>query len=308
MPLESDGVFGTPQIDCDTSTVSLGLATGSHEQRLSSTKGRVALEEENQVLRARLAELERALGRRKGETLDSVAVPLWERLGMEGLRNIVSTPENAIVKNENTFASVADSDEEALQFSEKSESGLHHRRTVTTTGTSYFQKYSMSPFNFYKTEDSQLPNTISYDKEEGKSLVLKSHASDCDDQSDRDDQSSLGLQEDLEPEQLFFQSLLDRGSWLVGLLVLQSFSSFILQHNEALLQKHAVIVRFLTMLVGAGGNAGNQASVRVIRGLATGAIQIDNLRPYLRAEFKMGFLLSIILGIAGCIRAGTYNA
>jgi len=45
-------------------------------------------------------------------------------------------------------------------------------------------------------------------------------------------------------------------------LILQSMSSFILARNEALLQKHLVIVRFLTMLVGAGGNAGNQASVR----------------------------------------------
>ena len=54
----------------------------------------------------------------------------------------------------------------------------------------------------------------------------------------------------------------DRAGWLVGLLVLQSMSSFIISRNEALLQSHLVIVQFLTMLVGAGGNAGNQASVR----------------------------------------------
>jgi Mg/Co/Ni transporter MgtE len=60
----------------------------------------------------------------------------------------------------------------------------------------------------------------------------------------------------------FLQNIMDRAGWLVGLLVLQSMSSFILARNEALLQSHLVIVRFLTMLVGAGGNAGNQASVR----------------------------------------------
>ena len=54
----------------------------------------------------------------------------------------------------------------------------------------------------------------------------------------------------------------DRAIWLVGLLLMQSLSSFILARNEKLLQEHLVIVRFLTMLVGAGGNAGNQASVR----------------------------------------------
>lgn len=60
----------------------------------------------------------------------------------------------------------------------------------------------------------------------------------------------------------FGSMILDRAGWLVGLLVLQSMSSFIIQRNEIMLQKHLVIVRFLTMLVGAGGNAGNQASVR----------------------------------------------
>jgi cation transporter-like permease len=44
--------------------------------------------------------------------------------------------------------------------------------------------------------------------------------------------------------------------------MLQSFSGIILSRNEALLADHPVIIYFLTMLVGAGGNAGNQASVR----------------------------------------------
>jgi hypothetical protein len=60
----------------------------------------------------------------------------------------------------------------------------------------------------------------------------------------------------------FWSSVKERAGWLVGLLVLQSLSSFIISRNEQLLQEHVIIVRFLTMLVGAGGNAGNQASVR----------------------------------------------
>lgn len=57
-------------------------------------------------------------------------------------------------------------------------------------------------------------------------------------------------------EENFFKSVADRSSWLVGLLVLQSMSSFIIARNEDLLQSHGVLVQFLTMLVGAGGNAG----------------------------------------------------
>lgn len=69
--------------------------------------------------------------------------------------------------------------------------------------------------------------------------------------------------ENTNSEELSFTSVvMDRAGWLAGLLVLQSLSSFIIQRNEILLQDHAVIVRFLTMLIGAGGNAGNQATVK----------------------------------------------
>ena len=66
----------------------------------------------------------------------------------------------------------------------------------------------------------------------------------------------------IEPDISFKDALKDRAVWLVGLLSLQSMSGFILARNEELLQTHPVIVYFLTMLVGAGGNAGNQAAVR----------------------------------------------
>ena len=98
----------------------------------------------------------------------------------------------------------------------------------------------------------------------------------------------------VEPAISFGEALRDRAYWLVGLLLMQSFSGIILSRNEALLADHPVIIFFLTMLgkswtappvekytfllllisrrfcvfafpsyvVGVGGNAGNQASVR----------------------------------------------
>jgi hypothetical protein len=66
----------------------------------------------------------------------------------------------------------------------------------------------------------------------------------------------------IEPSISFVEALKDRAYWLVGLLILQSISGVILSRNETLLADHPVVVYFLTMLVGAGGNAGNQASVR----------------------------------------------
>lgn len=61
---------------------------------------------------------------------------------------------------------------------------------------------------------------------------------------------------------LSFQKIVfERGCWLVGLMIVQSMASIIIQSNEAMLEQHVVIVRFLTMVVGTGGNAGNQSAV-----------------------------------------------
>lgn len=63
------------------------------------------------------------------------------------------------------------------------------------------------------------------------------------------------------------------------------------------------VIYFLTMLVGAGGNAGNQASVRVIRGLALGTLNEQTQMQFLTREFKMATCLSAILSVAGFVRA-----
>jgi TolA-binding protein len=80
----------------------------------------------------------------------------------------------------------------------------------------------------------------------------------CNDVEEADDGGTCPI----EPNISFRDALRDRAYWLVGLLAMQSCSGFILARNELLLQNHPVIIYFLTMLVGAGGNAGNQASVR----------------------------------------------
>ena len=61
------------------------------------------------------------------------------------------------------------------------------------------------------------------------------------------------------------------------------------------------------MLVGAGGNAGNQASVRVIRGLALGTLNPKTQGQFLTREFKMAASLSCLLSVAGFIRAAVFR-
>ena len=95
-----------------------------------------------------------------------------------------------------------------------------------------------------------------------------------------------------------------RGRWLLGLLVLQSSSSVVLQQYADLVRENIVITLFLTMLVGAGGNAGNQSAIRVIRGLATGEMEVTRecaLRTVWQ-QARVGGLLGAALSVGGFAR------
>lgn len=89
---------------------------------------------------------------------------------------------------------------------------------------------------------------------------------------------------------------------LVSLLLLQSLSQFILESYEQLISHHVIIPLFLTMLVGAGGNAGNQSTVRAITGLVTGEFNARDYFRVLRKEVVVGFINSLILGGIGFAR------
>lgn len=102
----------------------------------------------------------------------------------------------------------------------------------------------------------------------------------------------------------FGAQLRERAGWLIGLLFLQSCSSFIIAANEPFLEAHMVLVQFLTMLVGAGGNAGNQAAVGVIRALAVGTVNDRRTATdFLRREARMGLSLAGLIGMTGFVRA-----
>jgi len=101
----------------------------------------------------------------------------------------------------------------------------------------------------------------------------------------------------------FVRAAMDRGGWLAMLLVFQSFSSIILSRNVEFVKEHPTVLYFLTSLVGAGGNAGNQAAVRCIRGLAQKKLNSNTMRSFLVREVWMALVLAGILGLVGLGRA-----
>merc|ERR1711937_1049462 len=202
--------------------------------------------------------------------------------------------------------------------------GLHHRTSITSMHHKTFRKSSdntavtLSTISSQKTRKTELltdddgssSSIPCYDQEddEARCLILGDalNNSSTKIEASRRISAATAVSEGgsvNHQDKTFWQSLTDRAGWLIGLLVFQSLSSFILARNESLLQQHTVIVQFLTMLVGAGGNAGNQASVGVVRGIAVGAVSRSNAKRVLTREFMMGVALSVILGLAGFFRA-----
>lgn len=110
--------------------------------------------------------------------------------------------------------------------------------------------------------------------------------------------------DDEPPEASTLEEALTRGRWLLGLLILQSTSSFVLDKYQDLVREHLVLTLFLTMLVGAGGNAGNQSAIKVIRGLATGVLPPTwpAMVSSLRQQSGVALLLGGGLSAGGFVR------
>jgi len=87
-----------------------------------------------------------------------------------------------------------------------------------------------------------------------------------------------------------------RCMWLVGLLVTQSFSAVVLSRFADLLLSHPNLVYFLTMLVGAGGSAGAQSAVLVVRDLAM-KLEVSKMQ-----QVVMGLKISFVLALVAILR------
>mmetsp|Transcript_12291 Transcript_12291/g.23870 ORF Transcript_12291/g.23870 Transcript_12291/m.23870 type:complete len:317 (+) Transcript_12291:60-1010(+) len=108
-----------------------------------------------------------------------------------------------------------------------------------------------------------------------------------------------------------------RAACLVVLLMCQSTSSVILEHFDALIQSHPVVIYFLTMLVGAGGNVGGQSVVLVVRKLAIAAVrgrapddsgeQSVSGMGLIATEMWAGVQLAVVLAGAAFFRCAAFH-
>eukprot|EP00993_Chasmostoma_nieuportense_P001893 NODE_2733_length_1107_cov_25.619388_g2608_i0.p1 GENE.NODE_2733_length_1107_cov_25.619388_g2608_i0~~NODE_2733_length_1107_cov_25.619388_g2608_i0.p1 ORF type:complete len:366 (-),score=85.32 NODE_2733_length_1107_cov_25.619388_g2608_i0:8-1105(-) len=100
--------------------------------------------------------------------------------------------------------------------------------------------------------------------------------------------------------------VLRRSTVLVTLLLIQSVSSFVMQKYSALIQKYVIVSLFITMLIGAGGNAGTQATVRAITGLVAGEFTVKDYGKVLRREMLIGSSCACVVTFIGFFRMWFY--
>ncbi len=81
-------------------------------------------------------------------------------------------------------------------------------------------------------------------------------------------------------------------SWVGGLAAGQAIGLF-----QGQLEKLAVLAVFIPIISGMGGNVGLQSSTIVVRGLATGEVDLKWIWKILRREFAIGALLGSLYGL-----------
>lgn len=99
-----------------------------------------------------------------------------------------------------------------------------------------------------------------------------------------------------------FRSMSRRVIWLVLLLFTGGISSSILKMYSGTIETIVSLTFFIPMLLGTCGNSGTQSATLVIRGIATGEIELRDFLKIIKREVIVGVLLGVILGIFGFLR------
>jgi len=90
--------------------------------------------------------------------------------------------------------------------------------------------------------------------------------------------------------------------WLLILMITATFSQTILKSNEDLLSNFVILTAFIPMLMGAGGNAGSQASTLIIRGLALNEIELNDFFTIIFKEARVALLSGFVLAIVNFLK------
>lgn len=99
-----------------------------------------------------------------------------------------------------------------------------------------------------------------------------------------------------------FETFVKRIPWLLLLMISATFTGMIISSYETALAATVALTAFIPMLMGTGGNSGSQASVTVIRSIAIGDVELNDIFKILLKEFRVSLLCGAVLAVANFVK------
>ena len=90
--------------------------------------------------------------------------------------------------------------------------------------------------------------------------------------------------------------------WLLLLMLSATFTGQIISSFESKLAAIPVLIAFIPMLMGTGGNSGGQSSVTIIRGLAIGEIENRDILKIIWKETRVALLCGAVLAVCNFVK------
>lgn len=90
--------------------------------------------------------------------------------------------------------------------------------------------------------------------------------------------------------------------WLTVLMLSSMITGSILTHYEQAFAALPLLVSFVPMLTGTGGNAGSQSSTMIIRCMAIGEVEPKDTLRVIWKEIRVAFVVGLILGALNFVR------
>jgi magnesium transporter len=105
-----------------------------------------------------------------------------------------------------------------------------------------------------------------------------------------------GVGEEFVETKSILKSTRIRLPWLFASCIGGMIAFFIISHFEESLSRYAYLAAFIPVIMGMGGNIGTQSSTIVVRGLATGRINIRDIWFVVLKELTVGCILGLVYG------------
>ena len=85
--------------------------------------------------------------------------------------------------------------------------------------------------------------------------------------------------------------------WLFVTFIGGLLSAFIIGFYQESLVEFSTIILFIPFVIGLSGNVAIQGATVIVRGMATGDIQPDNIKRVVRSELAVGLINGVIFGV-----------